>query len=180
MVQNRCWTQWKRSCLVSNANEVYPLRCCKWLLTFCATTCCLENNPISWLRTLYVTVRFIKAMQTRCLLSLLLKTTSCWDPSWCFVWPSLSYRNHILPTIMNLDWSEQRYCERMNHNSVKIQFDFYQSQKRDNKRFFFLHKLSQQLSTKQQLLYIISAWEICWTTSVFQHMVDVITSVCFS
>ena len=77
----------------------------------------LANDCFSWFRTREVAVRYIKAMQIRCLSSRLLVVAGSWDPNGLSVWSSWTHSFHILQIVMGF----------LPLNPCKLYFDFCQS-----------------------------------------------------
>ena len=67
--------------------------CCKHYWTVYASTCCLANDIISWLRSHGAAVQSIKCMRVRCVSCHLLVIAGSWDLAFCSVW---TFRNHLL------------------------------------------------------------------------------------
>ena len=107
------------------------------------------NDLISWLRARDVAVRSSTAMQVRYLSSRLLVIVGCWDSAWNFVCPSWTHRFHNLHTVMRFQPTRAAICDAINHHPSRLKFDLYQSQTLARKHFFFLHKVLEQLFTRQ-------------------------------
>ena len=103
--------------------------------------------------------------------------TSRWDPARSSIWV---FWKHIDFIFFRQWWDlgrfEQQYSDTINRNLDKLQFDLCQSHTRAGKHFFFVLEASRQISTRQQCWNAISVWELCYTTSLFQHIIGVATT----